>query len=117
MSTQGAAGVTWVLRALLVVGGGILVALVTAWSAAPAHAEPTPDPLVAAVTAMLSDAPAPVVPAVAGAVVQPVLAPVVDAVAAPVTDAVPAIAPVAGGGAGPGVVDVLAAVASPAVDG
>ena len=80
---------TWVLRALLAVGGGILVAVVTGgWSAAPAHAEPTPDPLAAAVT--VSDALAPVLPAVAGAV----LAPVVDA-AAPVADAGPALAAVA----------------------
>ncbi|GEL96795.1 hypothetical protein [Cellulomonas terrae] len=55
MTVQGVAGPRWLLRLLLVVGLGMLVAVLTVlWSAPSAHATPDPDAAATAATASLT---------------------------------------------------------------
>ena len=57
MTVQGASGRTWLLRALLAVGGGLLAALVSVLlSAAPAHASPSAESDLPTVLAPVTDA-------------------------------------------------------------
>ncbi|WP_421743445.1 hypothetical protein [Cellulomonas sp.] len=88
MTVQGASGRTWLLRALLAAGGGLLVALLTGTSAHAAEPESGLGSLVAASAGVV----APAVDVVS--VVTAPVAPVLPAVAETVAPAVAVVAPV-----------------------
>ncbi|KQY47131.1 hypothetical protein [Cellulomonas sp. Root137] len=101
MTVQGASGRTWLLRALLAVGGGLLAALVSVLlSAAPAHASPSAESDLPTVLAPVTDATG----VLSDAVVTPVVAPVADVLGAVAGPLSVVVTPAAG---------VVGAVASP----